>query len=56
MTHHLLQVHEAIRANPEAKKAERKRPAESKKWKLTKLTYEERKANLKAKLEELTAE
>lgn len=42
-----LQVHAAIRANPVAKKADRKKPAEAKRWKAVKLTYEERKANLK---------
>ncbi len=42
-------MHEAIRANPVAKKAERKKPAEAKRWKAVKLTYEERKTNLKVR-------
>ena len=43
-------VHEAIRADPVAQKKERKAPAEGKRWKEVKLTYEQRKENLKAKL------
>lgn len=46
-------VHEAIRADPAAQKKERKAPAEGKAWKQVKLTYEQRKENLKAKLAEL---
>ena len=41
------QVHEAIRADPAPKPKERDAPSEKKKWKATKLTYEERKAALK---------
>jgi large subunit ribosomal protein L5e len=49
-------VHEAIRADPAAKKLEAKpKPTGSKKWKATKLTYDERKERLKAKLAELMA-
>lgn len=45
------EVHAAIRANPELKKAERKKPADAgKRWKTPKSTYEQKKANLKAKL------
>lgn len=47
--------HEAIRANPVHKKKERSKPAESKKWKTSKLTYEERKASLKSRLAVLMA-
>ena len=44
----LGQVHAAIRADPAPEKKERQeKPAEKKKWKTSKLTYEERKANLK---------
>ncbi|KAG7668551.1 hypothetical protein Ndes2526B_g03826 [Nannochloris sp. 'desiccata'] len=49
-------VHEAIRADPSAEKKERTKPTgESKKWHAVKLTYEQRKENLKAKLAELMA-
>lgn len=49
-------VHEAIRADPAQKKAEPKpKPASSKQWKPRKLTYDERKEKLKAKLAELVA-
>ena len=44
------QVHEKIRADPVHKKKERKKPAETKKWKATKLTYEQRKQHLKVGL------
>lgn len=40
-------MHEAIRADPSPKPKERDAPAEKKKWKATKLTYEERKVALK---------
>lgn len=43
----LSQVHAAIRANPAPEKKERKKPAETKKWLTAKLTYDERKSNLK---------
>jgi large subunit ribosomal protein L5e len=48
-------VHEAIRADPAAQPKARSKPAESKRWKESKLTYEQRKDKLKAKLAELTA-
>lgn len=44
------QVHAAIRANPVAKPAQKKKPAQPKTWQAKKSTYEERKARLKAKL------
>jgi len=43
-------VHEAIRENPEHEKKPRSKPADAKKWKAVKLTYEQKKANLKEKL------
>jgi large subunit ribosomal protein L5e len=43
-------VHEAIRANPLQAKAAPKKPAEAKRWQPAKLTYDERKERLKAKL------
>lgn len=43
-------VHEAIRADPLHTKKERKKPAAKKNWKAVKLTYEQKKANLKEKL------
>lgn len=47
-------VHEAIRADPSpADKKERTKPAQAKRWNDVKLTYEERKERLKAKLAEL---
>jgi large subunit ribosomal protein L5e len=49
-------VHEAIRADPSAKPTARSKPAEAKRWKEPKLTYEQRKEKLKAKLAELTAD
>lgn len=48
-----VQVHEAIRADPAPQKKERTKPAEVKRWKDVKLTYEQRKDKLKAKLAEL---
>jgi large subunit ribosomal protein L5e len=48
-------VHEAIRANPVVPKKERKKPAVAKKWHTPKLTYEERRAALQAKLKALKA-
>lgn len=48
-------MHEAIRADPALKQATRSKPAEPKRWKESKLTYEQRKDKLKAKLAELTA-
>jgi hypothetical protein len=47
----LAQVHANIRADPSPQKKERKQPTEKKKWKQTKLTYEQRKANLKVGLQ-----
>eukprot|EP00887_Chlorella_sp_A99_P008191 scaffold12.g8191.t1 len=49
-------VHENIRADPSIKAVEKKKPAEKKQWKATKLSYEQRKANLKSKLAELAAD
>jgi hypothetical protein len=40
-------VHEAIRADPAAKPKARSKPAEAKRWKEAKLTYEQRKDKLK---------
>lgn len=48
-------VLEAIREGPEHTKKPRSKPAETKIWKAKKLTYEEKKANLKAKLESIVA-
>lgn len=45
----LLQVHEAIRADPTAKPKARSKPAEAKRWKEVKLTYEQRKDKLKVR-------
>jgi large subunit ribosomal protein L5e len=47
------EAHAAIRANPVAEKKERKAPGEKRTWKPKKLTYEERKANLKKRLQAL---
>jgi large subunit ribosomal protein L5e len=44
------QVHEAIRANPVLEKKARSKPADAKRWQPAKLTYEQRKAQLKEKL------
>jgi hypothetical protein len=43
------QVHEAIRADPMPQPKERVKPDEKKRWKTPKLTYDERKAQLKAR-------
>jgi len=43
-------VHEKIREDPSFEKKARTEPADKKKWKMVKLTYEERKANLAARL------
>ena len=48
---HRLQVHAKIRANPLKAKKPRQKPAQPKRWNSPKQTYEEKKANLKAKLE-----
>jgi len=48
------EVHANIRAEPAPEKKEREeKPSEKKKWKQSKLTYEERKANLKEKLSKI---
>ena len=49
-------VLEAIREDPVHVKKPRSKPADAKSWKPKKLTYEERKANLKAKLEAIVAD
>ena len=49
-------VLDAIREDPTHEKKERKKPADAKSWKPKKLSYEERKANLKAKLEAIVAD
>lgn len=41
------QAHAAIRENPKFEKKERKNPGEKRTWKARKLSYDERKANLK---------
>lgn len=49
-------VHAAIREDPSPEKKEKSKPTgETKKWKQIKLTYEQRKERLKAKLAELMA-
>ena len=40
-------MHAAIREDPVLQKKERSKPADAKSWKPVKLTYDERKANLK---------
>ena len=49
-------VLEAIRENPVHEKKARSKPADAKSWKPKKLTYDERKAALKAKLEAIVAD
>ena len=49
-------VFEAIREDPVHEKKARSKPADAKSWKPKKLTYDERKANLKAKLEKIVAD
>ena len=44
------QAHEAIREDPMPEKKERQAPGEKRVWKAKKLTYDERKANLKVSL------
>jgi large subunit ribosomal protein L5e len=46
-------VHEAIREDPEPEKSEKNKPDKPTRWKQVKLSYEEKKANLKEKLEAL---
>lgn len=41
------QAHAAIREDPKFEKKERKNPGEKRSWKAQKLSYDERKANLK---------
>ena len=48
-------MHEKIRENPVHKKKERSKPADAKIWKAKKITYEERKERLKARLAEIMA-
>ena len=48
-------VLEAIREDPEHTKKARSKPKDAKVWKAKKLTYDEKKANLKAKLEAIVA-
>ena len=48
-------VHAAIRADPAPQKKARSKPADAKSWKPKKLTYDERKAALKKKLEAIVA-
>ncbi|RDX66021.1 60S ribosomal protein L5, partial [Mucuna pruriens] len=48
-------VHAAIRANPTGKKSEKQPPKEHKRYNLKKLTYEERKAKLIARLQALNS-
>ena len=50
LPHTHTQVHAKIRENPCPPKKERKKPAELKCWSTPKLTYEQKKANLKEKL------
>ena len=47
------EVFEAIREDPTHTKKARSKPADAKSWKPRKLTYDQRKAALKAKLEGL---
>jgi len=46
-------AHEQIRANPAPKKKAKNPPAEKKKWRLRKLTYDQRKANVVKKMKEI---
>jgi large subunit ribosomal protein L5e len=48
-------VHEAIRADPSVQLTEKKKPEEPRSWKMKKLTYDERKASLKKRLEALNS-
>jgi len=47
---HVLQVHNKIRNEPIHEKKLRAKPADQKIWQPRKLSYEQRKENLKAKL------
>jgi large subunit ribosomal protein L5e len=49
-------VHEAIREDPAVQPKQRSKPADAKRWKEVKLTYDQRKDKLKAKLAELVAD
>lgn len=49
------EVHEKIREDPSHTKKEKKVPANPKKWKAVKLTYEQRKAALKERLAAVAA-
>jgi len=48
-------MHEKIRENPVKAPKPRSKPSEKKVWKMKKITYEERKERLKAKLAEIMA-
>ena len=50
------EVFEAIREDPVHTKKPRSKPAGAKSWLPKKLTYDERNANLKAKLEKIVAD
>lgn len=49
-------VHAAIRADPAIQKTEKKAPAEKRKWKIQKLTYDERQAALVKRLNAINGE
>jgi large subunit ribosomal protein L5e len=49
-------VHAAIRADPAQQKTEKKAPAEKRKWKIQKLTYDERQAALVKRLNAINGE
>ncbi|XP_024389450.1 large ribosomal subunit protein uL18y [Physcomitrium patens] len=49
-------VHAAIRADPTQQKTEKKAPAEKRKWKIQKLTYDERQAALVKRLNAINGE
>lgn len=46
----MFQVHSKIRENPILPKKDRKKPADAKRWNEPKLSYEQKKSNLKEKL------
>jgi hypothetical protein len=50
----IVQVHSNIRKKPTHEKAARTKPAQPKRWQPIKLTYDQRKENLKQKLAALT--
>lgn len=51
-----LDAHAAIRADPSVKLSEKKAPSEKRTWKMKKLSYDERKANLVARLNSVNEE